>query len=158
MLTEVASLIGAITGTISIIGFIFLIGYWKGGVDAALREWKKCQELYPPAQIMMMLKTLWDAYIVDPLKARPDLASHSSPYKLTKAGVDLIPDDVKNTLDQVKHERDKTVLLPTGWLVVDKLGLMSINALAYRRGLSLQETIAILSVYIDSPVDGINSG
>jgi len=148
MLEQIASLIGAITGTVSLGGIVYLIGYWKGSVDTRIKAHEDQFCKYPPGEISLMCKTMWDIYVVEALRQRPDLAQHASPFKLTQQGQDLIPDSHKQALDQVKCNPLDREAVASGWLVVKYLGLTSIEQMAKEKSLSIQEAIAILSTYL----------
>lgn len=142
-------ILGAASGVISLAMVIYLFAYWKGGVDAWRREVSRCIEQYPPSETALMVKTLWEIYVVDALRGRPDLAEHASPFKLKKETRDLIPDEIKAKLEQIPRNPGNNEALATGWLVVKKIGMPSLERLAAEQNLSVQETIAILSTYLD---------
>jgi hypothetical protein len=150
MLEEVAAIIGCVTGVLSLAGVVYLIGYWKGGIDT----WKKSHEeehkKYPPSETALMCKTMWDIFIVAALKDRPDLATHQSPYRLTPQGQDLIPQDVKDTLCQIPKEELDREAIANGWLVVSHLGLERIEAIAHSKKLSVPEAVAIFSTFLEN--------
>lgn len=160
MLEMVAAIIGSITGILSLAGIVYLVGYWKGGIDTwkkAHDAWQKTHEeehrKYPPGEIALMVKTMWDIYVVGPLHDRPDLATHLSPFKLTETGTSLIPDDIKAQLCEVKKNPMDPEAVASGWLVVRNLGLDRIETLAKEKQLSVPETIAILSTYLENHTD-----
>lgn len=146
---QVLQILGIVSGLLSLAGVIYLIGYWKGGIDAWKREMSRCIEQYPPAETALMVKTLWEIYVVDALRARPDLAEHASLFKLKKEAEFLIPDEIKQRLVQIPRNPENSDEVASGWLVVKKIGLYSIERLAVEKNLSVQETIAILSTYLD---------
>jgi hypothetical protein len=150
MLEMVAAIIGCITGVASLFGIVWLLAYWKGGIDA----WRKAHEeehrKYPAGELALMVKTMWDIYVVGPLHDRPDLATHQSPFKLTETGASLIPDEIKAELCEVKKNPMDPEAVATGWLVVKNLGMDRIEALAKDKSLSVPETIAILSTYLEN--------
>ena len=148
-MNEILNLIGAITGVISLLGIIYIAGYWKGGVDAFMRQTKECQDKYPLAELNVMVKTLWDVYGLEAMSKRPDLAEHSSPWRLTPKGKDLIPDNLKKLLDgtvgiQLDHSG-----AAANWLVVKTLGLDRVRDFARDTGLTLHESIGILGVHLE---------
>ena len=153
MIETIASIIGSITGVISLLGIIYLIAYWKGGIDTWKRAHEEEHRKYPPAEIAMMCKTLWDIYVVDALRTRPDLAEHHSAYKLTPNGEDLIPDDMKTSLSQVKKNPIDPEALASGWLVVKEIGMERIETLAKQKNLNVPETIAILSTFLENHIN-----
>jgi len=144
---NIVSLVGAISGCLSLFGLVYLLGVWRGKVDSALNEFKNCSKNYPPAEMWTMTKTLWDIYVVDALRNRPDLAEHSSAYKLKKEGEDLIPEYMKPLLERIPHNPLNSENIATGYLVVKYVGLDPISKMATEKGLSVQESIAILSCY-----------
>jgi hypothetical protein len=150
MIEQIAAIIGAISGLVSLGGIIYVLAYWKGGVDAWLKKHdEECQK-YPPGEIALMCKTMWEIYVVGPLHDRPDLATHKSPFKLTQTGIDLIPADIKQELlEYTKAPMDEEAVA-SGWLVVKNLGIERIEHLAKEKELSVQEVIAILSTYLDN--------
>jgi len=149
---DLAAIIGAVSGVASILGLAYLLGVWKGGVDSKLRDITRLLSQYPPPETALMTKTLWDIYVVDALRNRPDLAEHQSAYKLRKEGEDLIPDNLKAELCQISRNLDencnKSEAIASGWLVVKYLGMEAISRMAEEKGLSVQESIAILSTYL----------
>ena len=150
---ELAAIIGAVSGVISILCIVYLLGVWKGGVDSKLKDQAQLLSQYPPSETALMTKTLWEIYVVDALRNRPDLAEHQSTYKLRKEGEDLIPDHLKAELCQISKNLvsvencNKSEAISSGWLVVKYLGIEAISRMAEEKGLSVQEAIAILSTY-----------
>ena len=96
-----------------------------------------------------MVKTLWDIYVVSALHHRPDLAEHGSGYKLKADGEDLIPDHMKALLKRIPRVADNHNDVATGYLVVKNIGMDLINEMAEQKELSVQETIAIMSCWLD---------
>lgn len=146
---DTASIIGVVTGCASLVGIVYMLGYWKGQVDSKLRNLQQMMTAYPLAELSLMTKTLWDIYVVDALRARPDLAEHGSAFRLKKEGYDLIPSHLKEALDNIPLNPDNRNAVASGWLVVKHLGMGSITQMAEQQELSVQETIAILSCYLD---------
>ncbi len=147
---DLAAIIGAVSGVISIFGLAYLLGIWKGGVDSKLKDITRLLSQYPPSETALMTKTLWDIYVVDALRNRPDLAEHQSAYKLKKEAEDLIPDHLKAELCQISKNPsigEQGEAIASGWLVVKFLGMEAISRMAEEKGLSVQESIAILSCY-----------
>lgn len=142
------SILGAITGCISLAGIVYFIGVWRGKVDSQLNSLGKSFQDYPPAEMWTMTKTLWDIYVMEALRLRPDLASPGSAYKLNKEGCDLVPDYMKSLLDRIPHNPVLREEIATGYLVVKHLGLDLITQMANEKKLSVQESIAILSTYL----------
>ena len=155
---SIASVIGAISGVASLFGIVYLLAYWKGRVDTQLRTIQDDRSRYPLAEFSMMTKTLWDIYVIDALRGRPDLAEHGSAYRLKKEAQDLIPDNLKTALDQIPPLNPDTESVVTGYEVVKRLGLGPIHAMAEARHLTLQESIAILSCYLDGALAGRATG
>lgn len=150
---NIASIIGAISGGISLIGIIYMLGVWRGKVDSQLNSLGKSFQDYPPAEMWTMTKTLWDVYVMEALRHRPDLASHGSAYKLNKDGCDLVPDYIKPLLDRIPHNPIQREEIATGYLVVKHVGLALITQMAEEKKLSIQEAIAILSTYLEMNAD-----
>ncbi|MBA7667986.1 hypothetical protein ES703_76088 [subsurface metagenome] len=149
---NIASIVGAVTGCISLLGIAYLFGVWRGKVDSAVKELKDIIKNYPPAEMWTMTKTLWDIYVVEALHRRPDLAERGSRFKLKKEGEDLIPDHMKALLDRIPHNPYNpynSEAIATGYLIVKHIGLDIINEMAEQKKLSVQEAIAILSCYLD---------
>lgn len=146
---EIFAIIGAVSGIISLAAIVYFAGVWRGQVDKDRDSFRKCIEQYPPAEMWTMVKTLWDIYVVDALRTRPDLAEHHSAYKLKPEGEDLIPDDIKQELKQLPHNPFNNDEIASGYLVVKFLGLERVSKMAEQKGLSVQEAIAILSTYLD---------
>jgi len=146
---SIASLVGAVSGVASFFGIIYMLAYWKGRVDAQLRTIQEDRDRYPLPEFCMMTKTLWDIYVIDALRGRPDLAEHGSSYRLKKEPHDLIPDNLKAALEQVPPHNPDPESVVTGYEVVKRLGLGPIHAMAEARQLTLEEAIAILSCYLD---------
>ena len=148
---NIVSIVGAVSGCLSLFGLVYLFGIWRGKVDSALNELKNCIKNYPPAEMWTMTKTLWDIYVVDALRNRPDLAEHQSAYKLRKEGEDLIPEHLKAELCQISKNPsigEQGEAIASGWLVVKCLGMEAISRMAEEKELSIQESIAILSTYL----------
>lgn len=145
-----ASIVGAISGCISLLGIVYFFAVWRGKVDTDLNSFKQSIKNYPPAEMWTMVKTLWDVYVMDALRHRPDLANHGSSYKLKKEAEDLIPDQLKKALDNIPlNPAANTNQIASGWLVVKHLGLEQIQDMAEEKGLNVQEAIAILSTYLE---------
>lgn len=142
---DVASIVGAVSGCLSLIGLIYMLGIWRGRVDAALNDLKK----YPPGEMWTMTRTLWDVYVLDALRNRPDLAEHGSAFTLKQAACDIIPDWIKPPLDAIPLNPAQLEDIATGYLVVKHIGRDLINQMAEEQNLSVQEVIAILSTYLD---------
>jgi len=150
---EIASIIGAISGCLSLLGVVYMLGVWRGKVDSALNECKRiCQE-YPPAEMWTMVKTLYDIYVLDALRLRPDLAEHGSRFKLKKEGEQLIPDYIKPLLDRIPHNPSLSEDIATGYLVVKHIGLEMVSKMAEGKKISIQEAIALLSTYLENSID-----
>ncbi|MBA7696913.1 hypothetical protein ES703_105567 [subsurface metagenome] len=151
---NIVSIVGAVSGCLSLFGLVYLFGIWRGKVDSALNELKNCIKNYPPAEMWTMTKTLWDIYVVDALRNRPDLAEHQSAYKLRKEGEDLIPEYMKPLLERISHNPLNNEAIATGYLVVKHIGLDLIGKMAEEKQLNVQEAIAILSCYLDRLDEG----
>lgn len=150
---EIASIIGAVAGLFSLVTILYFLIYWKAGVDTDRKAWRETCEHYPPAELWTMTKTMWEIYVVNVLQQRPDLAEHRSPWKLKDKGREMIPEVVRKQLDQVPNNHFCREDVANGWLVVKYIGLERLSALAKEKGLSLQETIAVLSTYLDERQD-----
>ena len=146
---HIAAIIGSITGVLSLLGIVYMLGHWKGQVDTKLRELTDTMNQYPPAETALMVKTLWDIYVVDALRARHELSESHSVFRLKKEGHDMIPDALKQELDHITLNPTPKEAIASGYLVVKHLGLEKISKMAEERQLSVQETIAILSLYLD---------
>lgn len=146
MIESIASVIGAITGSLSLIGFIYTIGYWKGKVDSSLDQIKA----HPPAEIHQMVKTMWEVYVVDALRGKPELANHGSAYRLKPEAEDLIPPIIKKALAEFpvcanSHgPRDAHA-----YLVVKCLGVSAMRDLSDQLNMSVRETTALLALYME---------
>jgi len=149
---HIASIIGSITGVLSLLGIVYMLGHWKGQVDTRLRELTDTMNQYPPAETTLMVKTLWDIYVVDALRARPELAESHSAFRLKKEGHDMIPDALKRELEHITPNPTKEAVA-SGYMVVKHLGLERISKWAGEVELSVQEAIAILSIYLDEKLD-----
>jgi len=146
---QIASIVGAVSGSISLLGIAYLFGVWRGKVDNAINGLSEVVKNYPPAEMWTMTKTLWDIYVIEALHHRPDLAEHGSGFKLKKEGEDLIPDHMKTLLKRIPHNPYNSEAIATGYLVVKHIGLELINEMAEQKKLSVHEAIAILSCYLD---------
>jgi hypothetical protein len=153
MFQTVASIIGTITGLVSLAGIIYLIGYWKGGIDTWRKSHEEEHKKYPASEIALMCKTMWDIYVVDALRKHPELAQHSSPFKLTEQGDRLIPEHLKTALCKIPTNPTNREAIATGWLVVKHLGIAAIEQMAKEKELSVQEAIAVLSTYLETHTD-----
>ena len=147
---EIASIVGAVSGCLSLIGIVYMLGIWRGRVDSALKETRDNMQNYPPAEMWTMVKTLWEVYVVSALHHRPDLAEHGSGFRLKREGEDLIPDHLKALLERIPRNPDNNELIATGYLVVKHIGIDLINEMAEQKTLSVQEAIAILSTYLEA--------
>jgi len=146
---QIASVVGAVSGSISLLGIAYLFGVWRGKVDNAINGLSEVVKNYPPAEMWTMTKTLWDIYVIEALHHRPDLAEHGSGFKLKKEGEDLIPDHMKTLLKRIPRNPYNSEAIATGYLVVKHIGLELINEMAEQKKLSVHEAIAILSCYLD---------
>ncbi|MBA7685185.1 hypothetical protein ES703_93603 [subsurface metagenome] len=147
---NIASIVGAVSGCISLLGIVYLLGVWRGKVDSTLNDFKQCLKDYPPAEMWTMTKTLWDIYVVSALHHRPDLAEHGSAFRLKKEGEDCIPDLMKALLDRIPRNPHNSEAIATGYLVVKHIGLDLISEMAEEKQLTVQEAIAILSTHLDN--------
>lgn len=152
-LESITSMIGAISGCLSLLTVLYFVVYWKAGVDSDRKAWRDNNEQYPPAEMWTMVKTLWDVYVMDALRHRPDLAEHGSGFKLKEEGHDVIPDYMKPLLDNIPHNPSLNDDIATGYLVVKNIGLETIVKMSEEKGLSIQETIAILSTYLEEAIE-----
>ena len=146
---NIASIVGAITGSISLLGLVYVFGIWRGKVDSRLCSLGQCVQDYPPAEMWTMAKTLWDIYVVDALQHRPDLAEHGSAFRLKEEGKNLIPEDIKPLLDNISLNTNNSEEVATGYLVAKHIGMELIGKMAQEKQLTVQESIAILSCYLD---------
>ncbi len=145
---NLASIVGAITGCISLLGLAYIFGVWRGRVDSSLKMIAELLKNYPPAESWRMIQTVWEIYVVEALHNRPDLAQRGSGFKLLQEGEDLIPENLKTLLEHIPKNPHKDDVA-TGYLVVQVLGLEPISKLAEEKHLSVQEAIAILSTYLE---------
>ena len=145
----IASIVGAVSGCISLLGIVYLLGIWRGKVDSALNDFNECVKNYPPAEMWTMVKTLWDIYVVDALHHRPDLAEHGSGFKLKPEGENCIPDYMISLLEKIPRNPFNHELIASGYMVVKHIGLERIQKMSEDKELSVQEAIAILSTYLD---------
>jgi len=150
---NIASIIGAISGCLSLVGIVYMLGVWRGKVDNQLNTWAQSFKDYPPAEMWTMTKTLWNIYVVDALHHRPDLAVHGSSFKLKKEGLDLIPDYMLPLLEGIPHNPGMREDIATGYLVVKHIGLEMVSKMAEEKKVSIQEAIALLSTYLENHID-----
>lgn len=142
-----------ISSLISLAGFVYLAGYWKGKVDSFMKTSQDCDSKYPPAEIGLQVKTLWDVYGLEALRGRPDLAGHKSPWRLTEKGQSLIPAPVRQQLDKVARLADHRDTA-SGWLAIKTLGLERVQELAKETELTTPETLGVLSIYVECQRQG----
>jgi len=147
---NIASIVGAVSGCFSVLGVAYILGFWRGSVNSKLDTFSKCITDYPPAEMWTMVKTLWQVYVMDALRHRPDLAEHGSGYKLKKLGEDLIPDYMMPLLAHIPHNPGLQEDIATGYLVVKHIGLDRLHQMSEEKHLSVQESIAILSTYLEN--------
>lgn len=152
MISDIASIIGATTGVLSLCSIIYLVGVWKGGIDSFKKEIEEDWKKYPPSEQHRMLQTLWEVYILDPLHKRTDLTGHHSPICLTPAGLKMIPSEIREALDSLASEGFSREDLVIGYTVVQQLGLEKISRMAEENNLSLQEMIALLACYLRNSI------
>ncbi|MBA7646979.1 hypothetical protein ES703_54747 [subsurface metagenome] len=150
---DLAGLIGAISGSVSLLGIIYLLGVWRGKIDTTINAFKESIKNYPPAEMWTMTKTLWEIYVVEALHHRPDLAEHGSGFRLKKEGEDLIPDYMLPLLQRIPRNPFNTEAVATGYLVVKHIGLELISKMAEEKKLTVQESIAILSTHLEANTD-----
>lgn len=150
---NIAGIIGAVSGCLSLLGIVYLFGVWRGKVDNAINVLSEVVKNYPPAEMWTMTKTLWDIYVIEALHHRPDLAEHGSRFRLKKEGEDLIPDHMKTLLKRIIRNPYNSEAIATGYLVVKHIGLELINEMAEQKKLSVQEAIALLSTYLENTTD-----
>lgn len=146
---EIAAIIGAAAGVISLVTVIYFVVYWKAGVDTDRKAWRETCQHYPPAELWTMCKTMWDIYVVNVLQDRPDLAERHSPWKLKPKAEGLIPGNIKDQLEKIPKNSVCREDVSNGWLVVKYIGLNHLTDLAKEKGISIQETVAILSTYLE---------
>jgi len=147
---DIAGIIGAVSGCISLVGIVYFLGVWRGKIETSVKELKEVIKNYPPAEMWTMTKTLWDIYVIEALHHRPDLAEQGSGFHLKREGEDLIPDHMKALLDGIPHNPSfNNEGNATGYMAVKYIGLELIGKMAEEKGLSVQEAIAILSCYLD---------
>jgi hypothetical protein len=147
---NIASVIGAISGVVSLLMLIYLFGFWRGQVDNDRQAFRDCLKSYPPAEMWTMVKTLWDVCIMDALRNRPDLAQHGSGYRLSNLGKELIPQSIIPLLDKIPKNPVLKEDIATGYVVVKYLGLDTIQKAAEEMKLSIPESIAIFSTYLEA--------
>lgn len=138
-----------ITSAISLIGFIYLLAYWKGRVDSFMSLACVREDKYPIAEIAVQVKTLWEVYGVRALVSKPDLAASRSLFGLTEKGRALIPESIKTQLDKIPGLDEKPAATASAWLAVEALGVEDITSFAHERGLSLSEGLGLLGLYLD---------
>lgn len=148
-MSDVGPIVGTVAGLLSLAGTIYLIGYWKGKVDQRLDRICGDMEKFPPQVTAIQVKTLWDFYVVDALRSRPDLAQHKSPFRLTPKSQDMIPAAIKHQLNGLFKLALNSEAIASGFLVVQTLGTEVIIQFARDQDLSVQEAIAVLSTYLD---------
>jgi len=150
---NIASIVGAVSGCLSLLGLVYLFGVWRGKVDNKLNSLGKSLQDYPLPEMWTMTKTLWDVYVMDALRHRPDLAAHGSRFKLKKEGEDLIPDYMLPLLDSIPHNPGLKEDIATGYSVVKHIGLELISRMAEEKKVTIQEAIALLSTYLENTTD-----
>lgn len=148
MWETIAAAVGAITGIVSLVVIGVKLIFGQGETDAFIKELKADREKYPPAEQHRMIQTLWDVYVLDPLHQRTDLSEHHSPARLTQAGLDVLPDDLKKKLDVLATKSCVLEDVVTGYEVVQEFGLETIGKLAEERKVTVQEMVALLSCYL----------
>ena len=155
MWTDILAILGFITGAVALFIYVYNIGSWKRGIEDSVKQLGKDvkevkEELskHNLSSFCMMVQTLWDVYVIDPLHKRPDIATSHSLPKLTKKGLDYISEDVKAQLDKLEISVKDRVNISSGYLVVQIIGLDRITKLANEKNLSVQEMIAVLSTYL----------
>ena len=152
-MADIAAIVGAVSGCISLLALVYLFGVWRGKVDTALNSFSQCIKDYPPAEMWTMTKTLWDVYVMEALRHRPDLAEHGSSFKLKQLGQDLIPDYILPLLDRIPRNPGLKEEIATGYLVVKHIGLELVSQMAEEKKVSIQEAIALLSTYLENSTD-----
>ena len=146
---DLPGIIGAVSGCISLLGIVYLAGIWRGEVNSALKKFNQNLDQYPPAEMWTMTKTLWEVYVISALHHRPDLAEHGSGYTLKREGEDLIPEYLKAQLKRIPRNHGNHEDIASGYLVVKHIGIDQINEMAELKLITVQETIAIMSCWLD---------
>jgi hypothetical protein len=156
MWEEIGTLVAVFMAVVTVIGWVIIGVIWKTGMDSwrkSIDDWKKSQEdqckQYPPNVMAFQLNTLWKLYVDQPLENRPDLATHRSPYKLTKDAEDLIPAELKTQLTNLCAVHQEHEVVATGWLVYENVGEERLQKFAAGAKLSIQEALAVLSTYLE---------
>ena len=166
---DLVSLISLIVGIVTLAGVVYAIGRWVAKIEGRLTE------------LSNMLNTLWNIYVVDVLRNKPGLAEQHSDFHLKKEGLDLIPDELKDRLDEIiggnpgpskaggrfgwladrplwrayRRPPQNSNNIASGYLVVKTLGLERIKTWASEKDLSVQEGIAILSAYLAERIPSV---
>ncbi len=142
MQATIFAIVGAVSGIVSLLGIAYMIGLWRGRVETRVESLESQIREHPLAEIAMMVHTLWDIYVLDALRDRPDLVEHSSRYRLKKEAEHLVPQEIRDMLDQL----DCCGLTPA-WAVVKAVGMQKISHMANHNGFTVQQTIGILTAY-----------
>ncbi len=145
-MTDITGLIGAVSGLISLLGIVYLVGVWKGRFETKLGNIQEELREHSPAETALMARTMWDIYVVEALRARPDLAEPGSGFHLKKEGEDLISEEIKEALNRFGTCKAGC----SGWEIVSALGVDTISRMAEEKGLTIQQSIAILTTYAGS--------
>lgn len=138
-LQEALLVIGFMGGVIGIVQSIYFFGSWKG-------------------KITTMVETLWDIYVKDALSRRPDLVSHASPYKLKPEVEQTMPEKYKIKLDAIRCRFENKEDIVSGFTVVKHLGLDTIDEASKEMKLGIQETVAVLSTYLEEHANHHHTG
>ena len=145
-MTDIPGLVGTVAGLVSLVGIVYLVGVWKGRVETKLGNIQDELREHSPAETALMARTLWDIYVVEALRSRPDLVEHGSSYRLKKEGEALISDELKEALNRFGTCKAGC----SGWEIVRALGMDTISRMAEEKGLTIQQSIAILVTYAGS--------
>ena len=153
---DVLAIAGAATGVASLGGVVYGFGWWRRGIDDSTKQFrkdiadvKKQLDSANVPEMRTMVQTLWEVYVLDPLKRRPDIAQSHSPLSLTEKALNMIPGQVRDSLDRACLG-DGHGELPSGYRAVRILGLDTITQMSLDSGLTVQETIAVLGLYIQT--------
>tara|TARA_Y100000034_G_scaffold98937_1_gene121357 strand:- start:46 stop:450 length:405 start_codon:yes stop_codon:yes gene_type:complete len=122
--TATGAIIGALTGILSLLGIIYMLGYKLSSIDTKL-------------------SLLWKVFIEDNLRGQVQQGNlvHSSPYKLTRS----LTSDKFLSKDVISVLRKKPQLTNDQLAIeiISKVGFDSISSLSMKYDMTTQEYVAL---------------
>jgi hypothetical protein len=146
---DLFGIMGFIVGGLALAQAIYRFISHDVQVDADLKAIKELLKTNNLSEMSTQLKALWEVYGLDVLRSRPDLAQHRSPWRLTEAGEQLIPAELKKKIESLEVPEGWPDNVASEWLIIKAFGLDALCDYASSVHLKLPEAIAILSTHLE---------